>query len=142
MALIREEDFNEDLSQKVAPNGKHHLRITSATLKTSQKTERQFIAFGMQVEDGDGEDYDSVFYNMSMVKDDDEDRTRKMLKRNIWGFCQVFGIPMNLEEDDLPGLVGSEGDCLTKQVERQDKEGNKTGDMGAELVLPKYAPKE
>ena len=112
--LIRASDLGGDLEEKVAPNGQYDLRISSANLKTSQKTERQYIAFSIQIEGGD--DFASVFQNLMLPMEKDEPRTRKMFLRDTARFFKVFGIPLDtdIDEEKLPDLVGSTGKCLLK----------------------------
>ena len=134
-ALIRAEDLGQDLEEKVAPNGQYELRLTSATLKTSQKTERQYISFGIQIE---GDDYATLWHSVFLPMDKDEPRTRKLMLRDTKRFFSVFGIPLDqdIDEDALIDLVGLEGKCLLKQQEIE-RDGVKSGDFQNVMVLPR-----
>lgn len=149
--LIRADDFNEDLEDKVAKEGKYSLRITSAKAKLSKKTDRKMLAFGLMIEDN-GENYATVFHNVNFPIEDDEPRTKKSMLRDIKRFFTIFHIPFeiavraseldteNFEDEigpELSSIVGEVGTCQIVQEEAQDASGNKTGEMRNILRLPK-----
>ena len=140
-ALINPDDFNEDLEDKVAPDGNYPLRITSARYKVSKK-DRPMVGLGLAIEGG--EDYATIFENVTFPVEDDEPRTRKLMLRNMKRLCATFGIPTDVmvaiangEEDRVNDLVGSTGTARVVQEAVQDANGNDTGEMRNVLRLPK-----
>lgn len=140
MSLIRAEELGQDLEDKVAPNGRYDLRITSAKVKKSKDGERDMIAVAIAIEGGEG-NYATVFQNVLAPKEADEPGTRRRMLRDWKRFMTVFGVPNNGtdidEENASETLVGLTGNCQLVQEEMQDGNGNKTGEMRNVLRLPK-----
>jgi hypothetical protein len=121
----------------LVPEAEYDLRIADYEEKDSKKSGKPMISVMIEILN-QGEDVEPIFHNISLVTDEDEPKTAKFKLRMQRRFLNVFNIPFEDNGFNTDDFANAEGRCLVVQQEREDRNGNPTGDFQHALRLPKF----
>lgn len=117
--LIRADMLDDDLEDKVVPEGDYELRIAKAAYGPTKKTQsgedvegHNAISLMLVVEGTEGEGAAPVNHTLMIPNDADDGRKKRMYLRDLKRFLVVFGIPADSVNDlentvtDWAGMTG------------------------------------
>lgn len=123
MPLIQANELQDDLEDKPVKEGSYELRVAKADYKKTKSGEDDMIALMFTVEGSDGDGATPMNHYLTMPKDTDEPRVRKMRMRDLKRMLTVLGVPFDGgfdPETQTQELVGQTG---TFKVIQEDYEG-------------------
>ena len=128
--------------QQVVPEAEYDLRIQQAEIKDSKsKADRQNVEVMVLIESAEYPNAAPIFHYLSIVHDDDDQKTKDFKLRMQRRFLELFKIPFEDNGFDTDDFAGCTATCLVAQDEVK-KDNKPTGEFANVLRLPKFQNEE
>lgn len=123
--------------QQVVPEGEYDLRIQQAEVKPSKsKQGHENVEVMVLIESAEYPNAAPIFHYLSIIHEEDDQRTIDFKLRMQARFLQLFGIPFEDNGFDTDDFAGCTARCLVAQDEVK-RDGKPTGEYSNVLRLPK-----
>lgn len=133
--LIRPDDFQQELEDRLVPEGEYELRIVKADFGASKSGENNVASILCSVQGPEGDNASPIGHWIVWPNKDADARANRQRTRDIKRFLTVFGWPLDQgfdPEANIADLQGAEGKCFVRQEKNKD-----TGEVYNRLRLPR-----